>query len=501
MEKWFIAIDLKSFYASVECKDEGIDPLRANLVVADPTRTDKTICLAVSPALKSFGIPGRPRLFEVRAAVEEFNRRRLGALNGKPFSGKSIYADEIRSDPTLELDFHIAPPHMARYMEISTQIVRIYLDYVSAEDMHIYSVDEVFCDVTSYLHTYGISAHELCRRMITDVYNRTGITATGGIGTNMYLCKIAMDIVAKHMEPDANGVRIAQLDEMSYRRYLWTHRPITDFWRIGSGYAKRLAANGMYTMGDVARCSLDNEDLLYRLFGINAGFLIDHAWGYEDTTIAEVHSYVPRDHSISSGQVLQTPYEYKAARLITREMTELLVLDLVDKRMVCDQVVLDVGYDIENLTDPERRSAYHGPIVTDRYGRQIPKGAHGSRNLGGYSSSTRKITDAMVSLFEEIADPALLVRRINVTAAHVISEDQTPRQEETYEQMDLFTDYAALEKKQKQDHRNEERERRAQEAVLSIQKKYGKNAILKGMNLEEGAMTIERNAQIGGHKA
>ena len=502
MEKWYIAIDLKSFYASVECIDAKLDPMRTNLVVADPTRTDKTICLAVSPALKSFGIPGRPRLFEVRSAVAEINRRRAGALRGKPFSGKSVYADELRQDPTLELDFVVAPPRMARYMEVSSQIVRIYLDHVSADDMHIYSVDEVFCDVTSYLRTYGITAHELCRRMIADVYSHTGITATGGIGTNLYLAKIAMDIVAKHMEPDADGARIAQLDEGNYRRFLWTHRPITDFWRIGTGYAKKLAANGMYTMGDVARCSLNNEDLLYRLFGVNARLLIDHAWGYEDAEIREIHSYIPRDHSISSGQVLQEPYEHTKTRLIVREMTELLVLDLVDKRMVCDQIVLTIGYDIENLTDPARRAAYKGPIQTDHYGRQVPKGAHGSQNLGSYTSSTRIIVEKTMELFERIADPALLSRRITIAACHVIPEDRIPEKEsESYEQLDLFTDYAAQAEAEEKQAAALERERRAQEAVLSIQKRYGKNAILKGMNLEEGGMTIKRNSQIGGHKA
>ncbi|MCR5452395.1 MAG: DNA methylase [Lachnospiraceae bacterium] len=501
MNKQYLAIDLKSFYASVECMELDSDPLTTNLVVADNSRTEKTICLAVSPALKSFGIPGRPRLFEVISAVELINIKRAKALKGKAFSGESCDINMLKKDPTLKLAFHIATPKMAKYMEISSEIVGIYLKYVSPEDMHIYSVDEVFIDVTSYLNTYRMSAHELCMKMIKEVLDATGITATAGIGTNLYLAKIAMDIVAKHMPADKDGVRIAELNESDYRHYLWTHRPLTDFWRVGMGYAAKLEDNGIFTMGDIARVSLDNEDLLFRLFGVNAELLIDHAWGYEDTEISEIKSYIPQSHSISQGQVLKTPYPYDKARLIVREMTELLVLDLVDKGMVCDQIVLTVGYDIENLNDPIRKAAYKGPIHTDHYGRQVPQSAHGSINLGRYSSSTKLIVQKTTELFESIVDDALLVRRMYVVANHVIPEGKAPSPFDEYEQLDIFTDYDLLQQKRQREEAEYKRENKAQKAVLSLQKKFGKNAVLKGMNLEEGAMTIERNGQIGGHKA
>jgi DNA polymerase V len=503
---YYIAIDLKSFYASVECVERGLDPLTTNLVVADASRTEKTICLAVSPSLKSYGVPGRPRLFEVVQKVGEINKFRENSAPNKTFEGKSYSDTELKSNPSLALDYIAAPPRMALYLEYSTKIYNIYLKYVAHEDMHVYSIDEVFMDVTAYLNTYKMTARELASTIVKDIVETTGITATAGIGTNLYLCKIAMDIVAKHTEPDENGVRMAELDEMSYRRLLWEHRPLTDFWRVGRGYARKLEANGMYTMGDVARCSIGNEndyyneDLLYKLFGINAELLIDHAWGWEPCTIKEIKEYKPSENSISSGQVLQCPYEYDKARLVVREMTDLLVLDLVDKRLVTDQMVLTIGYDVENLTDPNRRKLYKGQVTTDHYGRQIPKHAHGSINLGRQTSSTQLIMDAITELFDKIVDKNLLVRRITVVANHVVDEKSVKKKEE-YVQLDLFTDYEAQRKQQLQEEEALEREKRLQQAMLSIKKKYGKNAILKGMNLEEGATAKSRNSQIGGHKA
>ncbi len=500
-QKTYIAIDLKSFYASVECKELGLDPLDTNLVVADESRTDKTICLAVTPTLKSFGIPGRARLFEVKQRVQAVNAARKQKLHGRKFSGKSHFYSELQKDPTLELDFLIAPPRMAYYMEYSTRIYSIYMKYVAPEDVIVYSIDEVFIDVTSYLDTYGLTPRELAMKMILDVLHHTGITATAGIGTNLYLCKVAMDVMAKHIQADANGVRIAELDEMTYRKEFWSHRPITDFWRVGQGYAKKLEAYGMYTMGDVARCSEQNEELLYRLFGINAELLIDHAWGWEPCTVEAVKAYRPEHNSISSGQVLQCPYDAQKAKLVLREMADALSLDLVEKRLVTDQIVITVGYDIENLTDPKRRKQYHGQVVTDRYGRQIPKHAHGTQNLDGFSSSTQKIMDAASALYDRVVDQTLLIRRMNITANHVVDEASASQQEEAYEQLDLFTDYEALEAKKKEEKEKLARERRLQEAELAIRKRFGKNAILKGMNFREGATARSRNEQIGGHKA
>jgi DNA polymerase V len=503
---YYIAIDLKSFYASVECVDRELDPLTTNLVVADASRTEKTICLAVSPSLKSYGVPGRPRLFEVVQKVERINKDRENNAPNKTLEGKSYNDVELKSNPTLALDYIAAPPRMALYLEYSTKIYNIYLKYVAHEDMHVYSIDEVFLDVTAYLNTYKMTPRQLASTIIKDIVETTGITATAGIGTNLYLCKIAMDIVAKHTEPDENGVRIAELDEMSYRRQLWEHRPLTDFWRVGRGYARKLEANGMYTMGDVARCSIGdendyyNEDLLYKLFGINAELLIDHAWGWEPCTIKEIKAYKPSENSISSGQVLQCPYDYDKARLVVREMTDLLVLDLVDKGLVTDQMVLTIGYDVENLTDPTRRKLYKGQVTTDHYGRQIPKHAHGSINLEKQTSSTHLIMDAVTELFDRIADKNLLVRRITVVANHVVDEKNV-KKEEKYVQLDLFTDYEAQRKQQLLEEEALEREKKIQQAMLSIKKKYGKNAILKGMNLEEGATAKSRNSQIGGHKA
>ena len=493
-EKCYIAIDLKSFFASQECVRRGLDPMTTNLVVADQSRTEKTICLAVTPALKTYGIPGRARLFEVIQKVKEVNALRLAKAPGRRFTGKSCDAVALNADPSLELDFIAAPPHMASYMECSARIYEIYLRYVAPEDIHVYSIDEVFIDATPYLKTYGLTARELARKMIGEVLEQTGITATAGVGTNLYLCKVAMDIMAKRIPADSDGVRIAELDEMSYRRTLWDHRPLTDFWRVGRGYAKKLEAHGMFTMGDVARCSLTGEDVLYKLFGINAELLIDHAWGWEPCTLGDIKSYRPSASSIGSGQVLHCPYSCEKARLIVREMTDLLVLELVDQGLVTDKLTLTIGYDRENLTNPKISASYRGPVTTDHYGRKIPQHAHGTANLPRRCASTRLITSAMMELFDRIADPALLVRRVNLTAVNVQQSDAAV--EETW-QMDLFTDIQA----QERENAALAREKRRQQAVLHIRKKYGKNAILKGMNFLEGATTKDRNAQIGGHKA
>ncbi len=501
----YIAIDLKSFYASVECMERGLDPLTTNLVVADASRTEKTICLAVSPTLKAYGIPGRARLFEVVQKVKEANAARLRKASGQAFSGTSFNDTELKSSPDLSLDYIVAPPRMALYIEYSTRIYNIYLKYIAPEDIHVYSIDEVFIDATDYLNTYNLSARELATEMILDVLKTIGITATAGMGTNLYLSKIAMDIQAKHIPADNNGMRIAELNEKSYRRLLWSHRPLTDFWRVGKGYAKKLEEHGLFTMGDIARCSLGkptdhyNEDLLYKLFGINAELLIDHAWGWEPCTIVDIKAYKPSTNSIGSGQVLHCAYTYDKAKLIVREMTDLLVLDLVDKRLVTNQLVLMVGYDIENLTDPKIKKSYQGAITTDRYGRTVPKSAHGSTNLGRQTSSTKLILDAVTELFERIVDKNLLVRRVNITANHVVDEASVQKTD-NFEQLDLFTDYAAVQTKKEAEEAELVREKRIQKAMLEIKKKHGKNAILKGMNLEEGATTVNRNRQIGGHK-
>ena len=505
-KKKYAAIDLKSFFASVECIERGLDPMTTNLVVADQSRTDKTICLAVSPSLKAYGIPGRARLFEANAKVKEANCKRTAAIGGRRFSGSSTSDTELKADPTLAVDFIVAPPQMAKYMEYSSRIYNVYLKYVAPEDIHVYSIDEVFIDLTSYLTLYKTTARDLTMRMILDVLATTGITATAGIGTNLYLCKIAMDIEAKHLLPDGNGVRIAELDEISYRHSLWSHTPITDFWRVGKGYAKKLEQHGIYTMGDIAKCSVGgaddyyNEDLLYKLFGINAELLIDHAWGWEPCTIADIKAYKPERNSICSGQVLHAPYRYEKTRLIVKEMTDLLVLDLVDKGLCTNQLVLTIGYDIENLADPQKRAAYRGEITTDYYGREVPKHAHGSINLDGYTSSTKLITKKVIELFDKIYDPSLLSRRITITANNVLPESDIPKVG-TDEQLDLFTDYTALELEEKKRDEELMRERTIQKTLIEIKKKYGKNAIVRGMNLEDGATAIERNGQIGGHKA
>ena len=502
----FVAIDLKSFYASVECVERGLNPMTTNLVVADASRTEKTICLAVSPSLKAHGIPGRARLFEVVQKVKEVNVLRREKAPGRQYTGSSCDAVELGKDPGLAIDYITATPQMAHYMEWSTRIYNIYLKYIAPEDIHVYSIDEVFMDVTNYLETYGLTARQLTMNIILDVLQTTGITATAGIGTNLFLCKVAMDIGAKHIPADENGVRIAELDEMSYRRSLWDHRPLTDFWRVGRGYAKKLEAQGLYTMGDIARCSLGgqtdyyNEELLYKMFGVNAELLIDHAWGWEPCTMADIKAYKPESNSIGSGQVLHCPYSAEKARLVVREMADLRVLDLVEKGLVTDQIVLTVGYDIDNLKKPELKRAYKGEVTTDYFGRSIPKHAHGTINLGKYTSSTKRILSALDELYARIVDGDLLVRRLNLVANHVVEEASAPV-ETLGEQLDLFTDYETEQKQQVREAAELGREKRRQLAMLEIKKKYGKNAILKGMNLEEGATAMDRNRQIGGHKA
>ena len=499
-ERTYIAIDLKSFYASVECRERGLDPMTTNLVVADKSRTEKTICLAVSPSLKAYGIPGRPRLFEVVQKVKEINaQRRLKAPTHKLTRASSNDPD-VKAHPEVELDYIVAPPQMAKYMEWSKRIYQVYLKYVAPEDIHVYSIDEVLMDVTNYLPTAKLTAREFAMTMILDVLKTTGITATAGIGPNLYLCKVAMDIMAKHIQPDKNGVRIAELDEMSYRLFLWGHRPLTDFWRVGRGYAKKLEEYGLYTMGDVARCSLEREELLYQLFGVNAELLIDHAWGWEPTTIADILAYKPQSNSIGSGQVLHCPYPYDKTKLVVWEMADQLSLDLVDKGLVTNQLVLTVGYDMENLKNPVRGKSYHGPVTTDRYGRAIPKHAHGTQNLKQYTSSTKLITQAVMELFQRIVDPDLLARRVYLVAARVVPESSLAH-DEVVEQLDLFTDQDAEDKRREKEAAELEREQRKQKAVLSIKKRYGKNAILKGANLMDGATTKDRNGQIGGHRA
>lgn len=496
----YIAFDLKSFYASVECRERGLDPMDTNLVVADESRTDKTICLAVTPSLKSFGIPGRGRLFEVRQRMTEINAERRFCAPQHRLCGTSCFSSELQANPALAADFITAPPRMALYMEYSTRIYTIYMKYAAPEDIVVYSIDEVFMDVTDYLAAFHLTPHALAAKIIQDVFSETGITATAGIGTNLFLCKAAMDIVAKHIPPDENGVRIAGLDEMSYRRTLWTHRPLTDFWRVGRGYARKLMENGMFTMGDVALCSVTHEDLLYTLFGKNAELLIDHAWGWEPCTIKDIKNYRPASQSLGSSQVLPCPYSPEKARLVLQEMADLLVLDLTDKSLVTDQLVITVGYDIENLSDPKRACNYRGPVVLDPYGRRIPKHAHGTASLNHHTASAREIMSAAGELFDRIVNPDLLIRRLSVTANHTLPES-TASQSIRYEQLDLFTDYADLENRYNQEQAALKREKKLQQTMLAIKKKYGRNSIVRGMSLEGGATARERNKQIGGHKA
>ena len=510
MERQYAAIDLKSFYASVECAERGLDPLNTNLVVADESRTEKTICLAVSPSLKQYGISGRARLFEVVQRIKEVNAKRLydyrkAARNYKfEFTEKSYFDNEIKSNNSLAVDYIVAPPRMAHYMEYSAKIYQIYLKYIAPEDIVVYSIDEVFIDVTSYLQAYKMTARQLTMTIINDIFKTTGITATAGIGTNLYLCKIAMDIVAKKIPADENWVRIAELDEMSYRRLLWDHRPITDFWRVGKGYAKKLEEYGMYTMGDVARCSVGapnsyrNENLLYKLFGVNAELLIDHAWGWEPCTIAAIKAYKPENNSISTGQVLQFPYNYEKTKLIVREMTDLLSLDLVEKGLVTNQIVLTIGYDIENLSDEQISGEYKGEVTIDRYGRKTPKHAHGTINLDRYTSSTNKIVAAAMELFDRIIDKRLTSRRINVVACRVVPETEVTAEAE---QLDFFTDFEEKKAQRDKEELALKREKNMQKVIIGLKNRYGKNAVLRGMNLEEGATTVSRNKQIGGHRA
>ncbi len=499
-ERQYIAIDLKSFYASVECVDRGLAPLTTHLVVADSSRTEKTICLAVSPPLKSYGISGRARLFEVVQRVREVNNERRYKTAGWRLAGKSYDEVELQAHPDWELDYIVAPPRMAHYMEVSTKVYDTYLKYVAPEDIFAYSIDEVFMDVTDYLQSYRMTARELATTMIHAVKKRTGITATAGIGTNMYLCKVAMDIMAKHIPADEQGVRIGELDEMSYRQTLWNHRPLTDFWRVGRGIVGRLAPYGIDTMGRIARLSLENEEQLYRLFEINAELLIDHAWGWEPCTIGQVKAYKPESSSLSSGQVLTCPYNWTKARVVVREMADAVTLDLVAKRLVADQIVLTVGYDIESLTNPGIRSKYNGELTTDHYGRQVPRHAHGTANLGRRTSSARIITDAVMQLYDRIVNPDLLVRRITLATCHVVDESLAG-EEKSPAQLDLFTDYEEIERQRKEEQGALDKERRTQEAQLAIKQRFGKNAILKGINFDEGATAIQRNGQIGGHKA
>lgn len=491
VSRQYIAIDLKSFYASVECVERGLDPLDTFLVVADPARTEKTICLAVSPALKSYGIGGRPRLFEVVQRVREVNRQR-------GHSGKSHSKKELDAYKELAVDYLVAQPRMAHYIKYSTRVYEVYLRYIAPEDIHVYSIDEVFMDVTAYLKNYKMTAHELAMKMICEVLKETGITATAGIGTNLYLCKIAMDIVAKKMKPDKDGVRIAELDEMSYRRQLWEHTPLTDFWRVGRGIAERLAIYGILTMGDIARCSIEHEGLLYKLFGVNAELLIDHAWGWEPVTMELIKSYRPEASSVSSGQVLQSPYTAAKARNVVLEMADSLSLDLVDKKLMTDQLVLTIGYDTESLTDRNIREKYQGKIATDRYGRQVPAHAHGTANMERPTSSERILMEKAGGLFDRIVNPDLLVRRITLSANHLMHETDIQPNNKAI-QLDLFTDYEQLEMERKAEEEMLAKERRRQEAVLQIKKKFGKNAILKGLNYADGATQRERNQQIGGH--
>lgn len=491
----YAAIDLKSFYASVECRERNLDPLKTNLVVADNSRTEKTVCLAVTPSLKSYGIPGRARLFEVIQKVKEVNIERKRIANIKEFTGSSFDDNELKCNKNLALDYIVAPPRMSYYMEYSTRIYNIYLKYFSPEDIYVYSIDEVFIDITHYLNTYKMRAKELITKVINDIYKLTGITATAGLGTNLYLCKVAMDIVAKHSKPDKNGVRIAGLDEITYRKLLWNHKPLTDFWRVGKGYAKKLEDHRIFTMGDVAKTSLENEELLYKLFGINAELLIDHSWGWECATIKSIKTYKPATNSISSGQVLHCPYNYEKTKTIIKEMTELLSLDLVRKEIVTSQLVLDIGYDIENLTNPYINNSYNGEITIDRYGRKVPKHAHGTINVDHKTSSSKVLIEEILKLYERIINKELLVRRINITANNVVSEDSIDNN--NFEQLDLFVNYEEVNKKRKK----EQAERNIQKAILEIKDKYGKNAILKGMNFQKEGTTIDRNNQIGGHKA
>lgn len=502
-DKTYVCIDLKSFYASVECVDRGLDPLTTNLVVADPSRTEKTICLAVTPSLKSFGVSSRPRLFEVIQSVKKINNDRLKNCPNHLFTGESNNLIELINNPYLKLSYIVAQPKMAHYIEVSSKIYSIYLKYIKDDDIHVYSIDEVFIDVSKYLKTYKMTARELTMTMIKEVLKETGVTATAGIGTNMYLAKVAMDIVAKKMEADENGVRIAELNEMSYRKELWCHKPLKDFWRVGPGYVKRLENLGLYTMGDIAKCSVGdfnnfyNEDLLYKEFGINAEVLIDHAWGIEPTTIKDIKNYKPKSNSLSTGQVLSCPYNYKKGMLIIKEMIELLSLDLVEKGLLTSQLTLSIGFDADSLI---HSTEYNGQVELDHYGRTIPKTAHGSINLDGFTSSTTELMEAVTSLYKKIVNKALLIRRV-VICASILKNVNDYKFEKKYKQLSFFENPNEMIDISNDKEKKRENETKLQNAIIKIKNKYGKNSIIKGMNLEEGGTTIERNTQIGGHKS
>ena len=495
MEKTYICIDLKSFYASVECVEKGLNPLKTNLVVADEERTEKTICLAVSPSLKQYGVGGRPRLFEVISKVKEINKLRKKQNSYKPFTGQSSNDDELKKDKTKELSFIIAKPRMAHYIDTSAKIYSIYLKYLSSDDIFVYSIDEIFADITNYLKYYNLAPEELVTKIINDIYKQTGITATAGIGTNLFLAKVAMDVVAKHTKPNKYGVRIAKLDEMTYRKQIWYHKPITDIWRVGKGIAKRLEKYAIYTMGDIARCSIQNEDLLYKLFGINAELLIDHAWGYEPCTIESIKSYTPNNRCITSGQVLDYPYNYKETKLVVCEMADSLALDLTAKSLVTDKLTLTIGYDIQNINNN-----YEGKITTDFYGRKIPKHAHGTTTLTHKTSSSKIIMNALIKLYDKIIEPKLLIKRINLTAIDV-TDEKLEIHKTKYHQLDLFSDSEKQTNILENEKKEEAKERKLQGTLLNIKEKYGKNSILKLMDLEKAATTKKRNEQIGGHHA
>ncbi len=500
-KRTYIAIDLKSFYASVECVDRGFDPLTTNLVVADVSRTEKTICLAVSPSLKEYGISGRARLFEVIQRLRQVNYQRQCNSTTHRLTGKSVLANKLKEHPDWAVEYIATQPRMAHYIEVSTKVYTIYLKYIAPEDIHVYSIDEVFIDVTHYLSIYKMTAHELAITMIRDVLKHTGITATAGIGTNLYLCKVAMDIVAKKMFADKDGVRIAELDETSYRRELWDYKPITKFWRIGNGIASKLSIYGIDTMGKLARLSVQNEDLLYKLFGVNAELLIDHAWGWEPCTIKAVKAYRPETNSFSNGQVLQEPYDIKKARIVIREMAEDMALNLVQKHLLTDQLVLTIGYDVESLTRPEIHTKYNGDITINNYGKTVPKHAHGTSNLDKATSSSRLIMESAAELFDHIVNPDLLIRRLDLTVNRVISESDAESKRERAKQLNLFTNYEAIERKKREEKSQLDKERRLQKVQIRIKEQFGKNAILRGLNFEDGATAKERNSQIGGHKA
>mgnify|MGYP002518204862 CR=1 FL=1 len=500
-ERVYIAIDLKSFFASVECVERGLNPLSTNLVVADESRTEKTICLAVSPSLKAYGIAGRARLFEVVQRVRQVNSMRRQRCYTHCLTNKSWDDNQLAAHDDWAIDYIIAPPRMAKYIDYSVRVYGVYLKYISAEDIHVYSIDEVFIDATPYLTTYKMTAHQLAMTLIKDVLEETGITATAGIGTNLYLAKVAMDVVAKHLPADEDGVRIASLNEMTYRETLWAYTPITKFWRVGKGIARKLQTHGIYTMGDVAKQSVRNEELLYDLFGVNAELLIDHAWGWEPCTLADIKAYKPATNSLSRGQVLQEPYDFEKTRVVLYEMTENLALTLLDKNVVTNQLTVDIGYDKESLNKKDFFKVYKGDIVTDHYGRSVPKPAHFTVNIATFTSVASEMIADVLDAYDNNVNSYLLVRRITLTANNVVRENDAPKMQNKIEQLDLFTDYEMLRHDKEAQEKKHNKQRKLQQTILQIKKEYGKNAILKGINFAKGATMIERNKQIGGHKA